>query len=201
MARARAVPIASAASTIAVGRPRATSCAKLGPDSTAIPAPGSACPIASASNPDPGCAKPFAARTMWRGTLAVRPIAPATSVAWAAGTARMAMSASASVAARSTDMSIAGARATPGRQGVFWPRSRIAATTSARRAQSATLRPCAACACASAVPQAPAPMIAIESRFDIRHGLSRQARPRRKRRRRRSFACGSRVAVEPARDV
>ena len=134
-ASSSAQPVSGQASVTAVGRPRATSPAKLGPDSTA----GRACGMVSArtsviSFSDP-CSIPLAQRTMRRPSRTCG--AKALSVArkcWAGATASTTSLPARS--AKSPVARIAGSRSTPGRKLVFSWLVFTAATTSASRAQS-----------------------------------------------------------------
>ena len=147
------------ASVTAVGSPAATSCANVGPDSTAISLAGAASRATSCMARPVPASIPLAHSTRSRGAfdelrtgicaiVAARCCAGVTS----SNGLQPAMS------ARSLVARIEGASAAEGRNGELVWRVLISSASSGSRAQSSTSRPSAASICASAVPQAPAPM-------------------------------------------
>ena len=172
MASASARPSASSgqASVTAVGRPRATSPAKLGPDSTAGAACGRVSARTSVISFSEPCSTPLAQRRTGRPSRACG--AKADSVArrcWAGATMRTRSLPARS--AKSPVQAMAGSSSTPGRNRRFSWASLTEATTSASRAHSVVESPARAQTWARAVPQAPAPMTAARSKVPLEEWL------------------------------
>src|SRR6185437_11470790 len=165
----------SPARVTAVGRPAATSSAKLGPDRTKGMAAGAHSARISLWRRSVPRSRPLAERITGRPPIRAGGSAEsAARLAWA-GTARIKKSASGSCV---TAVTSANSNCSPRKRGLRCS-ALIAATTSGSRATSVTCRPAAAAAWAKAVPQAPPPTIATcSSRID-RHVrcIERPSRP------------------------
>ena len=150
----------SMARVTAVGRPLATSMAKLGPDITAGIASGSSSASTSVMNLPVASSIPLEQRTT--GACGLNQPSRRVSVArvcWAGVTQKRA-----SKPARSPRWVVArkaGFRGTPGRKTVFSWRVLMASATSGSSAQRRTDWPSRVSICAMAVPQAPAPITPI----------------------------------------
>ncbi len=166
--RASRMTLSAQAKVTAAGRPRATSMAKLGPERTAAGTPGSSSATTVLSNAPLRCSIPLAQM------MAAAPTGQAAR-AWAstarrccAGTARSTASAPAMASRGVRVVRISGSSGTPGRKtGFSWSRA-IAAATSASRTCNTTSRPARRATTASAVPQAPAPRMAMRPMAAIR---------------------------------
>src|SRR6266446_4785096 len=173
------------ASVTAVGSPRATSPAKVGPDRIASFAPGKTAAAASLISAPVFSSTPLAQITTAAPGRSEGASQPAISRKCWAGTASRTAFADAAIAS-SPVAAIAGSMAMPGRKSGFSWRSLIAATTSPSRAHKITSRPARRAVTASAVPQAPPPMMPMRC-TDARPPLwSPESTPRQARRERRS---------------
>jgi len=167
--RAWATLSSAQASVTAVGRPRATSAAKLGPERTAGQACGSASARTSVSRRFVDCSTPLAhSTTGFAGATWGASVSSTPRICWAGVTISTASAAAACV--RSPVARIWGSSAMPGRKVRFSCAPFTASITAASRAQSVTSRPAVAATCASAVPHAPAPITAILSYFRLNRG-------------------------------
>ena len=150
-----------AASVTAVGSPRATSAAKLGPERIAGTASGAHSAMISVMNFRVPCSMPLAQVTIGvPGADAAASALQTERIACAGTTSRIASARAASARSRVTAMRCSSF--TPGRNRL----SRFVASCSAFPAScshSVTLRPARAVTLASAVPQAPPPSTAMRS--------------------------------------
>ncbi len=174
MAAAR--PASAAASVIAVGRPAATSCAKVGPDSTACGRCGARSRAMSI-----GKAKLPASIPLLQKISGASPTGSSARTARRNGTGTTISSASRSAKSARLPVAVSDAdSAAPGRKtGLRWS-ALIAATTSSSRAHSRTGAPSAASIWASAVPHAPPPTTPNRVKRDVMLSLQRRAPLRRR---------------------
>src|SRR5262249_12764525 len=157
VASARPSTSSAVASVRAAGSPRATSMAKLGPDSTAPLACGMVSASTCPKSLPVACSRPLAHNTRGVPADTWAASAPATErTCWAGATIKMASWRA--MCSRSVVASMPASSATFGRNARLVWRALISPTTSGSRAHKHTLRPVRHRVCASAVPQAPPPM-------------------------------------------